>query len=245
MGDRRGRGSRAHPRRLLTLVSAMLRENRPGSRSLSVEARAWTARALGNLSEGSVKVASVGDTGSVKSLGRGHRFAPEIISHAVWLCHRFTLSCRDVEYLLAWRDVTVSYEATRLWCRKFGFTFARNLRRRHGRLGDAWHVDKVFVTIRGQVLGGRTAVQKLEQEVDLLGDRRGASADRRGRISSWRDCRRSGSPPCQRSQLRGLTRSKGHGSGSSVFDWGRIVGHRGNGSRRTPRRRERVLGCMG
>ena len=31
------------------------------------------------------------------SLYRPHRFPPEIISHAVWLYHRFTLSFRDVE----------------------------------------------------------------------------------------------------------------------------------------------------
>jgi putative transposase len=47
---------------------------------------------------------------------RGYRFPPEIISHAVWLYHRFCLSFRDVEDLL----VTVSYEAIRLWCLKFG-----------------------------------------------------------------------------------------------------------------------------
>ena len=89
----------------------------------------------------------------MKSLQRGHRFPPEIISHAVWLYHRFTLSFRDVEDLLAKRGVTFSYEAIRLWCRKFGRTFARNLRRQHGRLGNAWHVDAVFITIRGQLVG--------------------------------------------------------------------------------------------
>ncbi len=41
---------------------------------------------------------------------RGYRFPPEIISHAVWLYHRFCLSFRDVEDLLAQRGVTVSYE---------------------------------------------------------------------------------------------------------------------------------------
>ena len=41
-------------------------------------------------------------------LYRRHRFPPEIISHAVWLYHRFTLSFRDVEDLLAERGVTVS-----------------------------------------------------------------------------------------------------------------------------------------
>ncbi len=32
---------------------------------------------------------------------RRHRFPPEIIQHAIWLCLRFTLSYRDVEELLA------------------------------------------------------------------------------------------------------------------------------------------------
>ena len=30
-----------------------------------------------------------------------HRFPPEVFSHAVWLYHRFTLSFRDIEELLA------------------------------------------------------------------------------------------------------------------------------------------------
>jgi putative transposase len=34
---------------------------------------------------------------------RGYRFPPEIISHAVWLYHRFCLSFRDVEDLLSQR----------------------------------------------------------------------------------------------------------------------------------------------
>ena len=86
----------------------------------------------------------------MESLYRRHRFPPEIISHAVWLYHRFTLSFRDVEDLLAERGVTVSYEAIRSWCRKFGPAYARTLRRRQGRLGDIWHVDELFITIRGE-----------------------------------------------------------------------------------------------
>ena len=44
---------------------------------------------------------------------RGYRFPPEIISYAVRLYHRFCLSFRDVEELLAERGVSVSYEAVR------------------------------------------------------------------------------------------------------------------------------------
>ena len=71
-----------------------------------------------------------------------YRFPPEIISHAVWLYHRFCMSFRDVEDLLAQRGITVSYEAIRLWCIKFGPEYARGLKRRQGRLGDTWHLDR-------------------------------------------------------------------------------------------------------
>ena len=36
----------------------------------------------------------------------GYRFPPEIVSHAVWLYHRFSLSFRDTEDLPAQRGIT-------------------------------------------------------------------------------------------------------------------------------------------
>ena len=56
-----------------------------------------------------------------------HRFPPDIISYAVWLYHRFNLSHRDIEDLLAERGIIVSREAIRLWCIKFGALYARRL----------------------------------------------------------------------------------------------------------------------
>ncbi len=57
--------------------------------------------------------APVSENGQMILVYKGHRFAPEIISEAVWLYHRFTLSLRGVEDLLAERDIIVSYEAIR------------------------------------------------------------------------------------------------------------------------------------
>ena len=81
---------------------------------------------------------------------RGHRFPPEIISHAVRLCPRFGLSVRDVEDVLAQRRVTVTYEAIRRWCLTFGLDYARRLRCRRGRMDDTWDLDEVVVKIRGR-----------------------------------------------------------------------------------------------
>jgi putative transposase len=88
-------------------------------------------------------------SGSI-SLYKRHRFPSEIIQHAVWLYYRFNLSHRDIEDLLAERGITVSYEAIRLWCNKFGPQYARRLKRRQQGFGDTFFIDEVFVKIRGK-----------------------------------------------------------------------------------------------
>ena len=79
-----------------------------------------------------------------------HRFPSVIISYAVWLYHRFCLSFREVEELLAERGITVTYETVRQWCRKFGSAYARKCKQRQGRLGYTWYLDEVFITIQGE-----------------------------------------------------------------------------------------------
>ncbi len=131
----------------------------------------------------------------MESLYRRHRFPPEIISHAVWLYHRFTLSFRDVEDLLAERGVSVSYEAIRSWCRKFGPEYARTLRRRQGRLGDIWHVDEVFITMRGERHYLWRAVDQDGDVLDILVTRH---RDRRAAKRFFRKVlKHQGRPPWQ------------------------------------------------
>ena len=69
----------------------------------------------------------------------GHRFPPEIISYAVWVYHRFCLSFRDVEDLIAER-----------------------------RLGDIWHLDEVFIRINGQQQYLWRAVDQDGDVIDIL-----------------------------------------------------------------------------
>ncbi|UCE62830.1 MAG: IS6 family transposase [Nitrospirota bacterium] len=97
-----------------------------------------------------------------------HRFPSEIISHAVWLYHRFCLSFREVEELLAERGITVTYETIRQWCQKFGPDYARTLKKRQGRLGDTWHIDEVFVTIQGHRHYLYRAVDQDGDVIDIL-----------------------------------------------------------------------------
>ena len=112
------------------------------------------------------------DTLSVATQYKNHRFPVEIISHAVWLYFRFCLSFRDVEELLFERGVVVTYEAIRKWCRKFGQQYANQLRRRRPRPGDKWHMDEVFLTIKGEHHYLWRAVDQDGNVLDILVQRR-------------------------------------------------------------------------
>jgi putative transposase len=83
-------------------------------------------------------------------LYRGFRYPAEIISHAVWLYFRFSLSFRDIEELMASRGIIVTYETIRQWTLKFGQGYANELRRRQPQRGDKWHLDEVVLTIKGK-----------------------------------------------------------------------------------------------
>ena len=107
-----------------------------------------------------------------KHLYHGYRFHPTIISHAVWLYHRFCLSFRDVEDLLAERGIVVSYESIRQWCNRFGPEYARKLKKRQGRLGDTWHLDEVFIKINGELHYLWRAVDQDGDTIDILVQKR-------------------------------------------------------------------------
>jgi len=82
--------------------------------------------------------------------------------------HRFCLSFRDVEDLLAERGIIVSHETIRLWCQKFGPEYVRKLKQRQGRLGDSWHLDEVFIRINGQRQDLWRAVDQDGDVLDIL-----------------------------------------------------------------------------
>ncbi len=97
-----------------------------------------------------------------------HRFPTEIIQYAVWLNHRFNLSHRDIEDLLAERSIDVSYQSIRLWCNEFGPQYARRLKRRHQGFGDTFFIDEVFVKIRGKQQYLWRAVDQDGEMVDVF-----------------------------------------------------------------------------
>jgi putative transposase len=86
---------------------------------------------------------------------RYFKTSPEIIRLAVMLYIRIPLSLRNVEDLLHERGIEVSHETVRFWWNRFGPLFAAEDRRRRSEGMRSvsrwrWHLDEMFVKIRGE-----------------------------------------------------------------------------------------------
>jgi putative transposase len=109
-----------------------------------------------------------------KSLYHGHRFPAVVISCAVRWYFRFSPSLRDIEELLLERGVIVTYETIRCWCDKFGAGFARCAKAVRRKPGSTWHLDEMFVMLRGEPYLLWRAVDEHGAELDVL-------------VQKWRD----------------------------------------------------------
>ena len=82
--------------------------------------------------------------------------------------HRFLLSPRSVENLLAQRGSDVSYETVRRWSVKFGLAYARRLRRSYPSADTRWHLDEMFISINGKTMYLWRAVDCEGEVLDVL-----------------------------------------------------------------------------
>lgn len=172
---------------------------------------------------------------------KGHRFPRSVISYAVWAYHRFALSLRDVEDLLAERGVIVSYESIRVWCQRFGPQIAAGIRRDRTALADKWHLDEVVISIRGKKHWLWRAIDANGDVLEILVQRRrNANAAKRflkNLMKRW------GVP-------RVLVTDKLRSYGVAIRDLCPSVDHRSHkglnnrseASHRHTRRRERIVG---
>ena len=104
----------------------------------------------------------------MSNIYKRHRFPSEIISYCVWLYYTFPLSFRDIEKMILYRGIQVTYEAIRQWCLKFTQTYANQLRRRRPKPADKWHLDEVVIKINGKQYYLWRAVDKNGQVLDIL-----------------------------------------------------------------------------
>jgi putative transposase len=82
------------------------------------------------------------------------------------------LSLRNIEELLLERRVVVTHETIRCWCDKFGAGFARCAKAVRRKPANTWHLDEMFVTLRGEPYLLWRAVGEHGAELDALVQKR-------------------------------------------------------------------------
>ena len=164
----------------------------------------------------------------------------EIISHTVWLYHRFTLSFRDIEDILGERVIIVSYETVRQWCLKFGLDYAKKLRKRQGRLGDTWYMDEVFIKINGKRQYLWRAVDQDGDVVDILIQSR---RDKRAALRFFRKMLKCQCTPRKivTDKLRSYDAARKEVMPSVIHDQDRYANNRAEGSHQLTRQQERQM----
>ncbi len=83
------------------------------------------------------------------------------MGYCVWLYYTFPLSYRDIEKMMVYRGVEVTYESIREWCQKFGQQFANGLQYKRPYIMDKWHLDEMVVT-------NTRSVSQRQQETAIL-----------------------------------------------------------------------------
>lgn len=99
---------------------------------------------------------------------KGHRFPISIISHAVWLYHRFNNSYRDIQEQMLYRGIVLSHETVRAWCNKFSSHFQDVIKKRERKVADKWHLDEMTIKINGEYFILWRAVDSQGYELDVL-----------------------------------------------------------------------------
>jgi putative transposase len=104
----------------------------------------------------------------IKQSPNRHRFPVSIISHVVWLYHRFNHSYRDIQEQMSYRGIILSHETIRSWCYKFASHFKEVLKKRERKPKDKWHLDEMSIRINGIYFALWRAVDSDGYELDVF-----------------------------------------------------------------------------
>src|SRR3954451_11813979 len=116
---------------------------------------------------------------SISGLFKWRQFEPEVILLAVGWYLRFSLSCRDVEELLAERGIAVDHVTLWRWVQRYAPEMERRLRKCLKATNDSWRVDETYVRVKGQWRYLYRVVDSSGATLDfLLSTKQGAEAAR-------------------------------------------------------------------
>ena len=99
---------------------------------------------------------------------KSHEFPKEVIGEVVRMYLRYNLSLRDIAEIFLHRGIEMSHEIIRLWNLYYGHKYSSELKKRKFRRTQKYHIDEVFLTIKGQLYYAFRAVDEEGHELETL-----------------------------------------------------------------------------
>lgn len=108
---------------------------------------------------------------------KGAQFPKDVILFAVFFYMRQTVSCRDLEEIMAERGVKVDHATLNRWVERYSPLIAANVRRRKAAADRSWRMDEIYIKVKGGCVYLYRAVGKLGKTLDfMLSKRRNKTA---------------------------------------------------------------------
>ena len=105
---------------------------------------------------------------SVAGLFKWRQFEPEMILLAVGWYLRFSLSYRDVEELLAERDLRADHVTVWRWVQRYTPEIQRRLRPQLRPTNESWRMEETYVRVKGKWVYLYRAVDSSGATIDFL-----------------------------------------------------------------------------
>ena len=107
------------------------------------------------------------DPGIAKVLKRLH-YPLEVILLCVRWYVAYSLSLRNLEEMMAERNIGVDHSTVHLWVTKVVPLFEKTLRKLKRPVGNRWRVDETYIKVKGSWMYLYRAVDKAGNTIDFL-----------------------------------------------------------------------------
>jgi putative transposase len=111
---------------------------------------------------------------------KGVHYPKSVILHAVFFYVRYAVSYRDLEEIMAEREVQVDHATLNRWVVKFAPQIAAPAQARMRPIAKSWRIDETYIKVKGRWSYLYRAVDRDGQTLDfMLSERRNLAAARR------------------------------------------------------------------
>lgn len=111
---------------------------------------------------------------------KGTHFPKSVILHAVFFYTRYPVSYRELQEILAERDIIVDHATLNRWVVRYSPQIAAQAQIRKRHTANSWRIDETYLKVRGKWVYLYQAVDRDDQTLDfMLSERRDLAAARR------------------------------------------------------------------